>query len=123
MQYYIRGAWRTISDPPQAAKPSDRSDSTSRGQSQTNDSQDSNASSISSGQQGVVPDRPQPAKRELSDEMKESLTFLRNSEGDWETILRRISSRESKDVDQRQQGRESAAEHCAVSDDSQRRTQ
>lgn len=96
MQYYIRGAWRTISDHQTSSQTRE-----SRAENQDQHRFD-NATTRQPPRSIIPPKVATPStsgknrgsvKRELSEEMKQSSAFLRDTEGEWEAILRRMSSR------------------------------
>lgn len=112
-RFYIRGAWRTISDRQpahrQQAGPASERDGRQQGQTlSSNASKSSNFQgrntkhAVSGGNELVV-------RRELSQEMKESSAFLRNTESDWEAVLRRMSARDGEDQVESEGSREETA--------------
>lgn len=99
MQYYIRGAWRTISDrQPVDRRPVLQAETAShrQGEASASTPKDSHFPATS-GQRAASYSNRAVVKRELSQEMKQSSDFLRDTEGEWEAILRRMSARDGED--------------------------
>lgn len=121
MQYYIRGAWRTISD----KQPADRS--TVQKAETGSQSQDRDLQGTASANNAAATRVEQRAsskaygfvKRELSDELKESSAFLRDTEGDWEAVLRRIASRQGSDINRQKASSIQATQESSSRENSQ----
>lgn len=110
--FYIRGAWRTISDPPFLKRSHTDYDEKIRQQDNRQSGVVRHETDHSAKRQLPNRDAGAGAKRQLSQGMKESSAFLRETEDDWEAILRRISGREG---DGSQESQASSTSTAAIS--------
>ena len=120
MQYYIRGAWRTISDSQMGQQGGAKRVTIPPGPRADPDRK----------QPGVVTasDRRKEASRRTtagnvplksSDSIKESSAFLRDTEGDWEDFLRRMASSQNDEQSRSNQEDTSTSQDTRDTQDTQ----